>query len=153
MRLCDWYCVAMPMRRMPELRQVESAKSMMRNLPPKGTAGFARHSVSGPRRAPRPPARTMDTVCRASCAIADRSGIALGMPYRLGSKPCSSLPGPAPGAAEPDQRLALRGRAKRLGGAVRREGCRERFQRLARLRSANHDDIHRLHDALIDRGG
>ena len=46
------------MRRTPELTQFESAKSMMRNLPPNGTAGFARQSVSGPRREPRPPAST-----------------------------------------------------------------------------------------------
>ena len=33
------------MRRMPEFRQLDSAKSMMRNLPPKYTAGLARRSV------------------------------------------------------------------------------------------------------------
>lgn len=31
----DLYCVTTPMRLMPELTQFESAKSMMRNLPPK----------------------------------------------------------------------------------------------------------------------
>ena len=31
---------------MPELTQFDSAKSMMRNLPPKNTAGLARRSVS-----------------------------------------------------------------------------------------------------------
>ena len=41
-RLCDLYCVITPMRRMPEFRQFDSAKSMMRNLPPKYTAGLAR---------------------------------------------------------------------------------------------------------------
>jgi len=32
---CDLYWVATPIRRIPELTQFESAKSMMRNLPPK----------------------------------------------------------------------------------------------------------------------
>ncbi|CDQ08821.1 conserved protein of unknown function [Acidithiobacillus ferrivorans] len=58
MRLWDLYWVRTPMRRMPELRQLERQKSMMRNLPPKGTAGLARQSVNGPRRLPRPPAST-----------------------------------------------------------------------------------------------
>src|ERR1017187_5971211 len=42
-RLCALYCVQMPMRRMPELTQLDRAKSIMRNLPPKGSAGWARH--------------------------------------------------------------------------------------------------------------
>ena len=41
-RLCALYCVATPMRRMPELSAFESAKSMIRVLPPKNTAGLAR---------------------------------------------------------------------------------------------------------------
>jgi hypothetical protein len=32
---CALYCVATPMRRMPELSAFDSAKSMMRDLPPK----------------------------------------------------------------------------------------------------------------------
>ena len=32
---CAWYCVATDMRRMPELSAFDSAKSMMRDLPPK----------------------------------------------------------------------------------------------------------------------
>src|SRR5437867_1133876 len=56
-RLCDLYCVATPMRRIPELTQLDSGKSMMRNLPPKGTAGLARQSVRFLSRLPRPPAR------------------------------------------------------------------------------------------------
>ena len=55
-RLCALYCVATPIRRMPELTQLERGKSIMRNLPPKGTAGLARQSVSCRRRLPRPPA-------------------------------------------------------------------------------------------------
>ncbi len=37
------------MRRMPELMQLDSVKSMIRKLPPNGTAGFARHSVNAPK--------------------------------------------------------------------------------------------------------
>jgi len=40
------YWVATAIRRMPELMALESAKSMMRDLPPKKTAGLARLSVS-----------------------------------------------------------------------------------------------------------
>jgi hypothetical protein len=58
MRLCALYCVATAMRRMPELSAFDSAKSMIRDLPPKYTAGFARLSVSSISRLPRPPAST-----------------------------------------------------------------------------------------------
>ncbi len=51
---CDLYWVTTAMRRMPEFRQLDKAKSMMRNLPPKYTAGLARFSVSCFRREPRP---------------------------------------------------------------------------------------------------
>ncbi len=46
------------MRRMPELSALESAKSMMRDFPPKNTAGLARLSVSSMSLVPRPPANT-----------------------------------------------------------------------------------------------
>src|SRR5208282_4314866 len=42
---------------MLELRQLLSVKSIIRYLPPKGTAGFARCMVRGCRRSPFPPAR------------------------------------------------------------------------------------------------
>ena len=44
----EWalYCVATPMRRMPELTAFERAKSMIRLLPPKYIAGLARLSVN-----------------------------------------------------------------------------------------------------------
>ena len=61
-RLFALYCVATPMRRMPEFTQFESVKSMMRNLPPNGTAGLQRQSVSCFSRVPRPPASTSATV-------------------------------------------------------------------------------------------
>ncbi len=57
-RLCALYWVATPIRRMPELIALDSAKSMIRDLPPKNTAGLARLSVSSSRREPRPPAST-----------------------------------------------------------------------------------------------
>src|SRR5205814_10264640 len=65
-RLCALYWVKTAMRRMFELRQLDSAKSMMRNLPPKKTAGLARRSVSCFSRLPRPPASTSASVRRAN---------------------------------------------------------------------------------------
>jgi hypothetical protein len=50
------YWVRMPTSKMPELTQLDRAKSMMRYLPPNGTAGLARFSDSRHRRAPMPPA-------------------------------------------------------------------------------------------------
>src|SRR5690349_10854626 len=41
----------------PEFVKLLMTKSMMRYLPPKGTAGLARSSVSGQSRRPSPPAR------------------------------------------------------------------------------------------------
>ena len=52
------------MRRMPELMQLDSGKSTMRNLPPKGTAGLERQAVRCLRREPRPPARIRARVLR-----------------------------------------------------------------------------------------
>src|SRR3954452_24583527 len=42
---------------MSELTQLDSVKSMIRYLPPKGTAGFARSWERIERRSPSPPAR------------------------------------------------------------------------------------------------
>jgi hypothetical protein len=44
---------------MPELTQFESGKSIILNLPPNGTAGFARQSVNCRSLLPRPPASMM----------------------------------------------------------------------------------------------
>src|SRR5947209_20093688 len=44
---------------MPELMKLLSTKSMMRYLPPNGTAGLARSFVSGYSRVPFPPASTI----------------------------------------------------------------------------------------------
>ncbi len=52
------------MRRMPELTQFDSGKSMMRYLPPIGTAGLARHAVRSFSREPSPPASTSASVLR-----------------------------------------------------------------------------------------
>lgn len=53
----DLYWVSTSMRRSPECRQLLRVKSIIRYLPPKGTAGFARYRVSGCSRSPAPPAR------------------------------------------------------------------------------------------------
>jgi len=53
------YCVRIPTSKMPELTTLDSVKSMMRYLPPKGTAGFARFSARRQSRLPSPPARIM----------------------------------------------------------------------------------------------
>jgi len=58
-RLCVLYCVSTQTRRIPELTQLLSAKSMMRNLPANCTAGLARPSVSCLSRLPRPPYSTI----------------------------------------------------------------------------------------------
>ena len=50
--------VATPIRRMPLFSALDRAKSMIRALPPKWTAGLARLSVSSASRLPRPPAST-----------------------------------------------------------------------------------------------
>ncbi len=58
-RLCALYCVSTLTRRMPELMQLLSGKSMMRSVPANGTAGLARQLVSCISRLPRPPASTI----------------------------------------------------------------------------------------------
>ena len=67
-RIREWdlYCVRILIRRMPEFRQFDSAKSTIRYLPANGTAGFARQSVSILRREPRPPDSTSASVLRVS---------------------------------------------------------------------------------------
>src|SRR5438128_12598342 len=75
MRMCrlsesDLYCVAMKIRRNPELMQLLNEKSMMRYGPPKNTAGLARSFVSGNRRSPAPPARTMTMTSSRSAGMA-----------------------------------------------------------------------------------
>ena len=56
------YCVRTMTLVRPELTQLESVKSMMRYLPPKGTAGLARTPDRSERRSPSPPARTTANV-------------------------------------------------------------------------------------------
>src|SRR4030042_2794858 len=54
----DLYCVRTEIWRRPELRQLLSVKSMMRNLPPKVTADLDRYLVKGCSLSPVPPAIT-----------------------------------------------------------------------------------------------
>src|SRR5215208_5465946 len=56
-KLAELYCVSTKILRMSELMQFETGMSMSRYLPPSGTAGFERNSVSGDRRVPAPPPR------------------------------------------------------------------------------------------------
>ena len=67
-RSSEWllYCVSTTIRRKPALTRFESAKSISRYMPPNGTAGFARSSVSGASRFPSPPARTIVSTCGAA---------------------------------------------------------------------------------------
>src|SRR5581483_7056407 len=67
----DLYCVAMKIRRRPELRQLLRAKSMIRYGPPKYTAGLARSFVSGYRRSPAPPASTIASVSSTCAGMGD----------------------------------------------------------------------------------
>src|SRR5687768_6145949 len=53
----ELYCVSTKILRMSELMQFEMGMSTSRYLPPSGTAGFERWSVSGDRRVPAPPPR------------------------------------------------------------------------------------------------
>src|SRR4030042_624213 len=50
------YCVKTKIRVIPELTQLLSVKSISRNLPAKGTAGFVRCLVKGSNLSPAPPA-------------------------------------------------------------------------------------------------
>src|SRR5262252_1809793 len=65
---------------MPELTKLLSTKSMMRYLPPKGTAGLARSRVSGKRRVPLPPARTMPRT-RRRAGVVGKSDLGSGIEF------------------------------------------------------------------------
>src|SRR5271156_6292456 len=58
---------------MPELTRLERTKSIMRYLPPNGTAGLARSRVRGWRRVPRPPSITSPHVLL--CAAKPQSSL------------------------------------------------------------------------------
>src|SRR5215471_9160989 len=58
-RLWLLYWVSTHILRMLALARLDSAKSISRYRPPNGTAGLARSAVSGLRRVPAPPARTI----------------------------------------------------------------------------------------------
>ena len=79
MRMCrfkdsDLYCVAMKIRRSPELMQLLSVKSMMRYGPPKNTAGLARSLVKGYKRSPAPPASRMTSASSTTPKTLDQNG-------------------------------------------------------------------------------
>src|ERR1039458_1460360 len=59
----------------PELTKLLRTKSMIRYLPPKGTAGLARSRVSGKSRVPLPPASTTPKTrgCRVLCTAKEDS--------------------------------------------------------------------------------
>ncbi len=89
---CALYCVTTAIRRMPEFRQLDSAKSMIRYLPPKCTAGLTRLLVSGPSRVPRPPARTIARVVRCrSLRLAGVSMLCLLCPMQPGCWWCAPI--------------------------------------------------------------
>src|SRR5262249_13065486 len=83
-------------------------KSTMRYLPPKGTAGFARSLVSGYRRVPFPPARTIPST-RSLMRLFSRRGA--GDPNIVAqTAPGGLLEGPI-------ARLVLRARSQQFGGS------------------------------------
>src|SRR3954447_26071091 len=61
-RLWLLYWVSTHILRILALARLDSAKSMSRYSPPKGTAGLARSSVSGASRVPAPPASTIPRI-------------------------------------------------------------------------------------------
>ena len=58
-RLWLLYCVSTTILRNLALAKFDRQKSMMRYVPPNGTAGLALSFVSGSRRLPSPPASTI----------------------------------------------------------------------------------------------
>src|SRR5512139_2251982 len=85
-------CVRMNIRRSPACRQLLMGMSISLYLPPIGTAGLERMSVSGKRRFPRPPPRMM---ARTSC-MANRVG-----EHSSGGKPKGRSKGRSIGGARP----------------------------------------------------
>src|SRR6266545_7928902 len=81
---CGRYCVRIMMSKIPEFTQLESVKSMIRYLPANGTAGFARRSVSTPRRCPSPPARmTARVLTGAPCPRSGGGSSSAAIPHRF----------------------------------------------------------------------
>src|SRR3970040_2734669 len=62
LRESDLYCVSTYVLRKPELRQFDKAKSIIRYLPPNGTAGLLLKAVRGYNLSPCPPAKSIVTV-------------------------------------------------------------------------------------------
>src|SRR3990170_3957504 len=70
------YCARTRTLSISELTQLERAKSMIRYLPPKGTAGFARRLDRIDRRPPSPPARITARTRFMAAMLARRAGAA-----------------------------------------------------------------------------
>ncbi len=121
----------------PELTQLESAKSMMRNLPPNGTAGLARQSVSCQ---PRAAAAGQDhgegrTREPRACRALGFAGVrALGEAGRTGCSGSLRAPGNRRAAgAEVARRHDYNGRVKKAGASSDRNcAARPRAARTSR---------------------
>ena len=74
----ELYCVRTNMRSTSELMQFDMGMSTSRYLPPKGTAGFERVSVSGDRRVPAPPPKITARMFGLFGAIANHRRIVFG---------------------------------------------------------------------------
>ena len=80
---CDWYWVLDSERRMPEFKQLESAKSMMRNLPREGHAGLAAGRERAQARAAATGEQHGERLPR-ELPMVERSGCVRAAPCRLG---------------------------------------------------------------------
>src|SRR5216117_3308162 len=76
---CGRYCVSTATSKIPEFTQLESGKSIIRNLPAKGTDGLARFSERTLRRVPSPPAMIMATIRTKTSNIDSRTVIQVGV--------------------------------------------------------------------------
>src|SRR5215203_7083911 len=83
----ELYCVSTKILRMSELMQFETGMSMSRYLPPSGTAGFERKSVSGDRRVPAPPPRITARIFGLFGAMAHTFPAFIGKPIKASIDP------------------------------------------------------------------
>src|SRR5215208_2674765 len=86
-KLAELYCVSTKILRMSELMQFETGMSMSRYLPPSGTAGFERNSVSGDRRVPAPPPRITARMFGLFGAMAHTFPVLFGKPINASIDP------------------------------------------------------------------
>src|SRR5579859_3275032 len=107
----------------PEFTELLRTKSMMRYLPPKGTAGLERSCVSGCRRSPLPPASTTASTRLVGAIDAGLAAAIRVLPEvllvgRLGSR----------GRGEERRSLGRRRRRGAPGGGDRRENGGSRWR-------------------------